>query len=67
VIEWLDTRMQCDECGKWMVEENPMIINASDPPSRWMKCKCGNKALLRMMNPKPAPKSFEERWDEANE
>ena len=57
--------MKCEKCGMIMVEENPNLVNASLPPSVWMVCKCGHRALQTIGTYEPT-KSFEERFEEAN-
>jgi len=36
----------CSKCKTEMIIENPNVINASNPPSQWVKClKCGERSL----------------------
>lgn len=58
--------MKCKKCGKNMVVLDPNTINASNPPSRWYICKCGNKELETFGEAEAMPKPWIERWEDAN-
>ena len=63
----MERRMKCEKCGKNMVAEDPALINASIPPSRWVRCKCGHRDLEQLGEGYEDPKRWEERWEEANQ